>query len=119
MTTSKRPDQITFDFVRSPFFRVVHSNGAWGGITPHQELSVTFYSERLSLPHHITHELTPKGLGPEVSRAVKTNIQRECEVEVLMSMEEAVNLHTWLGDKIEEWRKVGLSIPQDNPPEAS
>ena len=94
MTTSKRPEQITFDFVRSPFFRVVHSNGAWGGITPHQELSVTFYSERLSLPHHITHELTPKGLGPEVSRAVKTNIQRECEVEVLMSMEEAVNLHT-------------------------
>ena len=36
-----------------------------------------------------------------------------------MSMEEAVNLHTWLGDKIEEWRKVGLSIPQDKPPEAS
>ena len=60
-----------------------------------------------------------RGLGPEISRDNTTNIQRECEVEVLMSMEEAVSLHTWLGAKIDEWRKVDLSIPQDNPPEAS
>ena len=119
MTTGKLPDQIRFDFVRSPFFRVVHSNGAWGGITPHQELSVTFYSERLSLPRHITHQVTQGGLGPEISRDSTKNIQREYEVEVLMSMNEAVNLHQWIGVKIEEWRKIGLSIPQDDSPKAS
>ena len=122
MTTRKRPERaqkITFDFVRSPFFRVVHSNGAWGGITPHRELSVTFYSERAAYPRQVTHEVIAEGLGPEISRDSKSAIHRELEVEVLMSMEKAVSLHTWLGDKIDEWRKVDLSIPQDDQPEAS
>ena len=118
MATGKLPDQIRFDFVRSPFFRVVHSNGAWGGITPLKEFSVTFYSERLSPPKHITHELTPEGLGPEVDRAETTSIQREFEVEVLMSMQEAIKLHSWLGTKIEEWRKIGPSIAHDISSEA-
>ena len=122
MTARKRQEQISFEFARSPFFRVVHSNGAWGGLTPHQELSVTFYSERSSLPQRITHEMTPQGkLGREVSRndTNKGSIHRECEVEVLMSMSEAVNLHQWIGTKIDEWRKVSSSIPQDGPSEAS
>ena len=118
MSTRKRPERIRFDYVRSPFFRVVHSNGAWGGITPRQELSVTFYSERESPPRQITHQVTPQGgLGREVSREGTNGIQREYEVEVLMSMEEAVNLHRWIGDKIDTWRKVALSIPKDNSPE--
>ena len=114
MTSNRNGEEITFDFVRSPFFRVVHSNGGWGGITPREELSVTFYSERQALPQHVTHQVTPEGLGSEMSREGTGNIHRECEVEVLMSMEEAVNLHRWLGAKIEEWRKV----QEDNPPEA-
>lgn len=119
MSTRKRPEGIRFEFVRSPFFRVVHSNGAWGGITPHKELSVTFYSERNSPPIHVTHQVTPQGsLGPEISRGGTKGIQRECEVEVLMSMDEAVSLHQWIGAKIDQWRKVGPSIPQDNSPEA-
>ena len=116
MAANDRPDEIQFKFVRSPFFRVVHSNGAWGGITPHQELSITFYSERPSVPRHITHQLTPEGqLGPEISRDIDGNIQRDYEVEILMNMTEAVNLHEWIGDKIDEWRKINPDIPQDQP----
>ena len=119
MTASNSPERITFEYVRSPFFRVVHSNGAWGGITPRQELAVTFYSERRSIPRHVTHEFTSDGrLGPEISREDAQNIQRECEVEVLMSMAEAVNLYRWLGTKIEEWRQIASSVPKDNPLEA-
>ena len=51
-----------------------------------------------------------------MSREGTGNIHRECEVEVLMSMEEAVNLHGWLGAKIDEWREVVSRIPQDNTP---
>lgn len=121
MTSRERPKRVRFDFVRSPFFRVVHSNGAWGGITPREELSVTFFSERHSPPLQVTHTLTPQGrLGPETGREKGTgDIQRECEVEVIMSMAEAVSLHRWIGDKIDEWRKVGLSIPREDSPETS
>ena len=114
MTTGDLPEEITFDFVRSQHFRVVHSNGAWGGITPHQELSVTFFSERGALPDHVTHSITSEGLGPEIERSATRNIQRECEVEVLMSMQEAVNLHRWLGSRIDEWRNSGLNSGRVN-----
>ena len=120
MSAKKRPERISFDFVRSPFFRVVHANGAWGGITPHQELSITIFSERRSLPRKVTHQVTSEGeIGPEISRDAPDSIQRECEVEVLMSMSEAVSLHQWIGTKIEEWRKIDLSIPRDNSPTTS
>ena len=122
MTTRKRAgrgESVAFDYIRSPFFRVVHSNGAWGGMTPRRELSVTFYSERRAPPRRVTHSVTSGGLGPEISRDGTTNVQREFEVEVLMSMEEAVSLYEWLGDKIAQWRKTDLSIPQQDPPEAS
>ena len=118
MTTSERPERITFDFVRSPSFRVVHSNGVWGGITPRRELSVSFFSERWAPPLHVTHSVKNGSVGPEISREGATNIQREVEVEVLMSMEEAVHFHRWIGEKIDEWRKVDLSIPKEDSPEA-
>ena len=106
MSTDSYGEEVTFDYERSPFFRVVHSNGAWGGITPRQELSVTFYSERRAPPQSVTHKLTPEGrLGSEIRRDESSHIQRECEVEVLMSMDEAESLHRWIGEKIEEWRK--------------
>ena len=112
MTNSDNPEQITFDFVRSPLFRIVHCNGAFGGLTPRQELSATFFSERGPIPQHITHELGSDGLGPEISRETTPNIQRECEVEVMMSMEVAVSLHGWLGAKIEEWRAISEQSPE-------
>ena len=104
MINSDNPEQITSDFVRSPLFRIVHCNGVFGGLTPRQELSATFLSERGPVPRNITHELTPDGLGLEISRETTLNVRRECEIEVMMSMEEAVNLHGRLGAKIEEWR---------------
>ena len=111
--TENRPDRVKFHYVRSPFFRVVHSNGAWGGITPQQELSVAFYSQRFLPPQQITHELSPEGqLGAEIERDVTEGVQREFEVEVLMSMQEARNLHQWLGTKVEEWNNINRGANQ-------
>ena len=111
--TENEPDRVKFHFVRSPFFRVVHSNGIWGGITPQLELSVTFYSQRFLPPQQVTHQLTPEGqLGTEIERDVTEGVQREFEVEVLMSMQEARNLQRWLGAKIDEWQNLNLGADQ-------
>ena len=115
MNSAQRPTEITFEFAHSPFFRAIHSNGAWGGITPRGELSVTFYSERLSLPRTIVHEVTPAGVvGDEITRDHTKSIRRECEVEVLMNMESAISLHSWLGSKVEEWRRDQQQTPLNN-----
>ena len=120
MVTGKKPEKVTIDFVRSPSFRAVHCNGVWGGLTPRQELSIIFFTERATPPLSVTHKVSPDGrLGPEIARKTTSDVQRECEVEVLMSMDDAVSIHKWLGQKIAEWRKVALSIPKSNSPEAS
>ena len=106
-------DRIHFDFIRSPFFRVVHSNGAWGGITPKGELSVTFYSERGALPRRITHELTSDGLGQEIDRDHAIAVERECEVEILMNLQEAVNLHEWIGGHLKALQELDSSSQED------
>lgn len=107
----KQSERIKFVYGYSPHYRVIHSNGVWGGITPRQELSMTFYSELSTRPKAAVHEVTPEGkLGQEVSKEIgKTgridNIDREYEVAVIMNMAEAKSLHVWLGDKITEWEK--------------
>lgn len=104
-----RPQTVTFEFTKSPYFRVVHSNGAWGGVSPHGEMSVTFYSERHAYPRSVVHELSSTGkLGAEKSRKGQSSLERELEVEVIMGMDEAVTLHGWLGSKIDEWQKLEL-----------
>ena len=118
--TENEVDQVKFTFVRSPLFRVVHSNGAWGGITPRLELSVTFYSERFPPPQHVTYEVTPDGqLGAEIERDVTEGVRRESEVEVMMSMQEARNLHQWLGARIEEFQRINPDTNQSQSQDIS
>jgi hypothetical protein len=109
---SESGETIQFHFVRSPHFRVIHSNGAWGGVSPHNEISVTFYSERRAFPQQVTQEISVEGrLGDERGRIGPEGIEREMEVQVMMSMEEAIRLHSWLGGKIEEWRSATSQPP--------
>ena len=107
----KQSERVKFVYGFSPYYRVVHSNGVWGGITPRQELSITFYSELSTRPNAVTHEVTPEGgLGREVSKEIgKTgeldNVHREYEVAVIMNMAEAKSVYDWLGEKIDAWNE--------------
>jgi hypothetical protein len=44
---SETPENLRVEFVKGGLFRVVHADGAFGGITPHLGLFITFQSPDL------------------------------------------------------------------------
>lgn len=101
---SEKPRRVTFDYIKSNHFRVIHANGAWGGLTILGEIHMALYSERNAIPQQAVYELgSESGLGPEIEaeRVQRPAIVREVEVSVMMSVDLARSLITWLQDKVE------------------
>jgi hypothetical protein len=99
------PTRISFEFIKSAFFRVVHVDGAMGGLTPQGKISIAAYSERLPIPQKTVHSVKPDGsLGPELQeeRVTRPSVVRELEVDLIMDLPTAQMLHAWLGQRIEQ-----------------
>ena len=96
------PDRIDFHYVKSNDFRVVHCDGVWGGTTPRGYLTMSVYSERSPIPQKLTHEVTQEGwVGTEIERDSKGGIIREVGVEIIMDLEIARSVLTWLQTHVE------------------
>ena len=101
MAQERPPRTVEFHYIKSNGFRVVHTDGAWGGPTPHGYIAVTFYSERAPLPQLLVRELDSSGrLGKEVSRKSRNGYVREAEVQVMMDLRVAEGFVEWLQNKI-------------------
>lgn len=110
--------RISFDYLKSPHFRVIRADGAIGSITPNGHIHFALFSERPAIPLHIVHELNPDGsLGEQLPNATvsKGGIVREMEVDVFLTIESARNIKEWLEGKIEEAdKRQGRSQKQGN-----
>lgn len=95
--------KIYHHFVKSAGFRVIHVDGAHGGITPQGYVQMTLYSERQPIPKRTTHEVFPSGEARELEgdRVARDGLVRECEVTALMDVPTAVALRDWLNNRIE------------------
>ena len=93
---SDTPKAVDIHFVKSAHFRVVHVDGAWGGLTPAQNLSLGFYSERIAIPRLVQFGITGDGkLGEELDRQGRTGVVREMEVELVMDKAAATSFLEW------------------------
>jgi len=102
-------DRVRYDLHKSNFFRVVHADGVWGGLTPQLNIAMGFFSEQGALPQQIVHEITPEGnVGPEVpdERVTRNAIAREVEVSVVLSIEAARYVLRWLEERISQAEAV-------------
>jgi hypothetical protein len=107
---------VEFHYIKSNEFRVVHVDGAMGGITPAGLIFVSLYSERPAIPQVMVHEVTEEGqIGPErlEERVGKKGVVREIEVGATMSLETAINFVKWLQDRIDLVNKVKSDAEQD------
>lgn len=98
------PDRVRFHYIKSNYFRIVHVDGAYGGITPGGDISINFYSERNPIPQITAHIIKPDGrLGEEIpeEKITRNGIIREVEVGAVLDLSTAKALITWLQDKIE------------------
>lgn len=98
---------IPVHYLKSNQFRVIHADGAYGGITGQGWIHMAIYSERNPLPRQTEHPIIAGStLGPERVVEQREGFIREIENSVLMNIEVAKALHRWLGQKIEEHSKL-------------
>jgi hypothetical protein len=97
------PERVTFNYIKSNFFRVIHVDGIEGGVTPSSDIYINLYSERFSIPKKRVYELDSEGSLDEVveERDDLNSVIREIDVSAVMSIDTAKALFEWLKDMIE------------------
>jgi hypothetical protein len=95
---------IRFRFIKGNFFRVIHADGARGGIDPRGHIQFALYNERRPIPRVTAMEVRDGQPTPERIEEEEPGMVREVEVEIIMELDTAVSFHRWLGDKIETLR---------------
>lgn len=114
--TGDEAAEVNFDYIKAQAFRVVHVDGAIGGLTPSRFVHAALYSERPAIPQRIVHQVAPDGtLGPRIDAQMlsRGGIVREVEVDLIMSAEVAQNLGIWLLQRASE-AFAGLQEQPDN-----
>ena len=94
--------EINFDYIKSNHFRVIHVDGAHGGIAPKgNKIQVALFSERNAIPRRETFAIDKHKLTDLKKKEGREAVVREVEVEALMDLETAISIKNWLSDKIE------------------
>lgn len=97
--------ELTLQYTKSVLCRVIHVDGAWGGITPQGAIQMDLYSQKHEVPASTTYDVLKEDPSSQRSnlkekRTVNRGFVREVEVEVIMSPEVARTLKTWLEERL-------------------
>src|ERR1044071_5805732 len=97
----KRIEQegLKFDYIKSNYFRVIHVDGVWGGVTPNLNIQIALFNERNAIPKQVVHEVKPDGaIGRELpeKRNSRDTIVREIEASLIMDVQTAKVVIGWL-----------------------
>ncbi|MDA2915925.1 hypothetical protein MYX64_03655 [Nitrospinae bacterium AH_259_B05_G02_I21] len=104
---------VRFDYIKSQYFRVIHADGAIGGVTPSGFIHFALYNERPAIPRQITHLINPDGsLGELVTEKTvsRETVVREMDVDVVLSVPVAESLRKWLKEQIDNAKTVQAEI---------
>lgn len=94
------PSSIKIHYRKANFFRVVHVDGALGGITPTRNIFVSLYNQRTPLPRMLEQRFSPDGvLGDEIARSGKSGLFREMEVGIVLTAPVARELAKFLTEQ--------------------
>lgn len=98
-------------FTKSNLFRVIHADGAWGGIAPNGLIRMAIYSESQPLPESVRYELKEERLVEKDRKQPPLGtIIRELEVDVVMDIRVARSLRNWLDDKIKQFEQSEQAV---------
>lgn len=103
------PLTVTTDYIKSNFFRVVHVDGVFGGMTPQGLVHLDFFSERRPIPKKTTYTVVDGQIGSEVreERVSRDAFSvREVEVGVVFDINFAKSLIVFLQSQIDEHEKA-------------
>lgn len=101
--------KINFKYKYDEDYNPVYINGAYGGISTHNEIIVNFYLERLPIPKETDHEINEDG-SLTAPIAIKpenfdSTVIRYVSNGIVMNLETAKSINDWLSKNIEELEK--------------
>ena len=111
-------DRIKTNLQKSPQYRTIHCDGAYGGISPRGYISVTFYNERAVIPRILSREVLnideagSASLGPDQIEESLEGIMRQLEATIVMDINASRDFYTWFGDKVADLEKA-VGLPED------
>ena len=117
VNASNQEREVTFTFMKSNFFRVIHADGAWGGVSPRGDIHITFYNERGAIPDKSIVTLSDSGEVKRERNERSSAIVREVEADVIVDLPTAMQLHAWLTDKIELLQDLILKSQSSERPD--
>ena len=97
---------MIYHFIKSNLYRVIHADGAHGGVTPQGFLQMNLYNERFPIPRETRHRVEPNLPEIREERVVRKGAVREVEVGVVMDIGTAASLVVWLTKQIEHLKSI-------------
>jgi len=109
----QKPETIRFDYIKSNQFRVVHVDGVHGGVSPNGRLiQMAIFSERAPIPIREEFKLDAGKLGDKIGTEQRDAVVREVEVELLMSIDTAKSICTWMDERIKLVERIQAELPK-------
>lgn len=99
--------KIKFKYVFDKAYNPKYVTGAFGGPTPKEEIIINFFMERQPIPYSETMTVNSDGtIGDLVEMEPMgvpdlLNVLRFVETGIVMDLQTAKDIHSWLGDNIE------------------
>lgn len=107
---SEKPSSaIQFHYIKNPAFRVLHVDGAYGGITPRGLIHCAVYSERPAIVRIAEQDfdaVASRPVGDQRTVDSREGIVRELDADLMMSLPTAMELRDWLTLRIDELTKL-------------
>ena len=105
------PKEVIFHYQKSNHFRVIHVDGAYGGISPNGFLHFALYNERGAIPKISKIDLSPEADRTDTVVDTLGGYVREVEIDVIMDINAASSFYRWLKGKLETLGR-SLNIPE-------
>jgi len=97
-TTKK---EFTFKYVIPDHIQDCYVNGAFGGVTPRNEISMHLFCERHPIPKTVKHKIKADGtLSNEESREIGGDVIRIIQSSVIMDEGTAIAIRDWLNERL-------------------
>jgi len=106
--------EVQFHFIKSPDYKEVLVDGAFGGISAVGRIVAAVYSERPFIPKSVVYEIDGNVLGKELPemRESKDGLIRSIGAILYFDRASAVAMRDWLTQKIEELDALTATVKE-------
>jgi hypothetical protein len=126
---SALPSSVKFAFEKSPFYRSIHADSAWGRVDGALNIHLTFFNEKPQLPSSGVLKVSPQGQwiydDTKIQFATDAQLVREVEADVILNVPAAIALRETLNgfikmalDQMETINQKGSEMQKMQSPES-